>query len=101
MKRGHPPMPSSVVRRFGMLMQIHVLTHPERVARRYGISAEYVRKQWRDLARPDLAYLMEVMDSAFEDAYWQTLLDRLLEDKRLARSLSPQHFRPNPQLDCA
>ena len=60
-----------------------------------------MRKQWRDLARPDLAYLMEVMDSAFEDAYWQTLLDRLLEDKRLARSLSPQHFRPNPQLDCA
>lgn len=37
-----------------LLVQVHLLTHPERVGRRFGVSAEYVRQQWRKVNLPPI-----------------------------------------------
>lgn len=73
MKSGHHPLDRLTVRRFALLMQIHVLTDARRVAARHGVSAEYVRRQWRDLQAPD------------NDAMWRRLECLLAECMRDAQ----------------
>lgn len=48
-RKGCNPLDPAFLKLFARLTQIHMLTHPERTARRYGISAEYVRRQWRNV----------------------------------------------------
>jgi endonuclease III len=47
--------PESDRREMTRLMQIHVDTHPERIARRYGVTAQYVRQLWRERLQQDMA----------------------------------------------
>ena len=53
-RKGLHPCDESVLKRLARLMQLHQLTNPERIARRYGFSAEYVRRQWRELGAADM-----------------------------------------------
>jgi hypothetical protein len=57
-RKGEHPLGKKVCRRLASLMHLHLLTHPTRVARRYGVTAHYVRQQWREwlveeLEKPD------------------------------------------------
>lgn len=54
MRPGQHRLPAHAVRRFALLMQLHHLTEATRIAQRYGVSAEYVRLQWRELQAPDM-----------------------------------------------
>ena len=66
-RRGYSPAPESVLKRLALLMQIHLLTHPERTAREYGFSAEYVRRQWRNMPVGELEECKRRLAKALED----------------------------------
>lgn len=61
------PAPKELLRRLSLLMQIHLLTNPNRLARRYGFSAEYVRRQWRDMPDGQLGEAIARLDKALQD----------------------------------
>lgn len=61
MRPGHHRLPVLTVKRFALLMQLHHLTEAHRVAARHGVTAEYVRRQWRELQSTDM------------DAMWRSL----------------------------
>ncbi len=50
-----------------MQMHLHLQTHPERIARRLGISVSYVRQCWRELEMQQLCKLTNDFESLFED----------------------------------
>ena len=60
---GHHPLERSKLKRFARLMQIHLLTHPERVARRHGVSAEYVRRQFRNMQAPNMLRMAHELET--------------------------------------
>lgn len=43
------------------LMHLHAITHPERVAQRFGVSANYVRQLWRTMDVQDMAMTHEIL----------------------------------------
>ena len=48
------PLDPAMLRLFARMHQFHLLSSPERVARRFRVSAEYVRRQWRDITVTDM-----------------------------------------------
>lgn len=54
-RKGQSPMEQAVRSKIARLMQLHLDTNPNRVARRFGISVSYVRQLWRERDRPQLA----------------------------------------------
>lgn len=48
-RRGETSTPVALRRQIARLMQIHNETHPVRIARRVGLSAQYVRRLWREM----------------------------------------------------
>lgn len=59
---GHHPLDDKVLRRMARMVQLHLETHPERVARRFGVSVSYVRQQWRTMDVKEMASLRDVLD---------------------------------------
>lgn len=49
MAEGDVMLDKPSLRKFAMLMQIHRFTSAKMIARRHGVSAEYVRRQLRDM----------------------------------------------------
>jgi len=43
------------------LVQLHADTHPERLARRFGVTAGYIRQQWRNLNPQEMASLQDAL----------------------------------------
>jgi len=52
-RAGEHPMPWKRRRLMARLMQVHHLTRPEQIAAAMNVSAEYVRRQWRDCPSAD------------------------------------------------
>ena len=63
---GKHPLDDAILQRAALLYQLHCLTHPCRIGRILGISGEYVRRQWRDVAMPDAQSLEEVLSRVRE-----------------------------------
>ena len=63
MKAGQHPRDPAILRQLARLMQIHLLTHPRRLAKRHGISDEYVRRQFRNMNCPDMDALAVRLDA--------------------------------------
>lgn len=66
-RRGCHPLESRVLKRIRLLMQIHLLTNPERIGRDHGVSAEYVRRQWRDMPMGEFGTLANKLSKIIED----------------------------------
>lgn len=62
-RRAKSPMDKSQRRQIARLMDIHHKTHPERLARRFGITAWYCRKLWGETVQEDLAPLGEALEA--------------------------------------
>lgn len=82
-RAGRHPMEKSVLRRLGRLMQIHHLTHQERVAARHGVTATYVRQQASNLVLTDtddlLSKLDELADRCLQESvnlHWRSISRR-------------------------
>lgn len=60
--KGHHPVDRDALRRMARMMQLHLETHPARVARHFGVSVSYVRQQWRERDLKEMASLKEVLD---------------------------------------
>jgi hypothetical protein len=58
---GHHQLPSHTLKVMGTLMHVHLLTNPHRVGRHFGVSAEYVRRQWRHCHPHELAPIEEAL----------------------------------------
>jgi len=43
------------------LVQLHLETHPDRIGRHFGVSAEYVRRQWRMMHAHEFAPIEEAL----------------------------------------
>lgn len=44
---GSHPLPDAALETMGRLHALHLMLNAQRVGRLYGVSAEYVRQQWR------------------------------------------------------
>lgn len=55
-------MDAKALRRMARMMQLHLETHPERLARHFGVSVSYVRQQWRTMDTKEMASLREILD---------------------------------------
>ncbi len=53
-RKGHHPLDETALQQMAKLMQVHHETHPERVARRFGVTATYVRQLWRSYHQHEL-----------------------------------------------
>lgn len=47
-RRGHTTLPEDERTLIAWLMHLHLVTHPERLGRMYGISGHHVRNCWRE-----------------------------------------------------
>lgn len=54
-------LPAAEHRKIARLMQLHQQTHPERIARRWNITEEYVRRIWSKLPTDEQAALDDVI----------------------------------------
>ena len=66
---GHHPLERAILRRIAKLVQIHHLTHPVRLAARYGLTKEYVNRQFRNMNAPDMESMARRL------AYWLDYFD--------------------------
>ena len=66
-RRGHHPIDKAVLKRIAMQMHLHLQTHPERIARRMGISVSYVRQCWRELEMREMARLTDEIETIFAE----------------------------------
>ncbi len=57
----HHPLGKDVLRLMARLMQLHVETHPERVARVFGVTGRYIRQQWHAHAVSEMATTQEAL----------------------------------------
>lgn len=60
-RRSHHPLPKQTLKLVARLVQVHFDTHPERVARRFGLSPSYVRQLWREHLIGEMASLEEAL----------------------------------------
>jgi len=58
-RKGEHAMPGALRELMGRLHALHLATSPERIARHLGVSPEYVRRQYRDLAYVDMRAALE------------------------------------------
>jgi len=65
-RAGQSPVDRAILKRLARLVHIHHLTHPVRLAARYGPSVRYVRKQWETKPVRDLRGHTVMLDQ------WQT-----------------------------
>lgn len=61
-RRSHHPLPKQTLKLMARLVQVHFDTHPERVARRFGVTAGYVRQQWREYLHNEMASIQEALN---------------------------------------
>lgn len=54
-------MPKQTLKLMARLVQIHADTHPERLARRFGVTAGYIRQQWRQYLQHEMASIQEAL----------------------------------------
>lgn len=60
-KKNHHPLDDKALRLMARLVQLHLQTHPERIARQFGVTAGYVRQQWRNLSLAEMVPLNEAL----------------------------------------
>lgn len=65
--KGRSPLPKDTQKLMGKLMQLHLLTHPERIAAQYGVTAQYVRHQWRQAGVEEFTDLQTRLKALFSD----------------------------------
>ena len=63
---GHHPVSRSTLERIARLVQIHHITHPERIAKRYGFVESYVNRQFQNLTVPDMERMARELDEWLE-----------------------------------
>lgn len=81
-RAGQSPVDRAILKRLARLVHIHHLTHPVRLAARYGLSVRYVRKQWEGEAVRDPQSLLTLA----------VLLDQVADEA------NREHFSPNARL---
>jgi hypothetical protein len=63
--KGHQQLPKDARRLMARCMQIHLLTHPQAVGARFGVTSKYVQEQWREMADDEFAPLREALSLLF------------------------------------
>lgn len=66
-RRSHHPLPKQTLKLVARLVQVHFDTHPERLARRFGLSPSYVRQLWRSYLHNEMAPLDDALVSLKSD----------------------------------
>jgi hypothetical protein len=59
-------MPEAYLRQIARLLQMHKELHPERIARRYGVTDEYVRQLWVRYQPHEMAPLTEALETFYD-----------------------------------
>jgi len=59
---GHHPIGKEAERRIARLMQLHVETHPKRVAQKVGLSAKHIRRLWGKFEVRDMPPAEEALE---------------------------------------
>lgn len=67
-RRSHHPLPKQTLKLMARLVQVHFDTHPERLARRFGVTAGYVRQQWRSYLIGEMADLRDALNELDKSA---------------------------------
>lgn len=67
-RRSHTPLPKQTLKVVARLVQVHFDTHPERIARRFGLSQSYVRQLWREHLIGEMAALREAISELEKSA---------------------------------
>jgi hypothetical protein len=76
---GQSPLPRVYLRQMARLMQVHKDTHPERIARRFGVTEEVVRQLSEKYQPQELAPLPE----ALEVLYGRLEKDSMVSTERI------------------
>lgn len=66
-KLGHPQLEKKMQQRMARLVQLHMQTHPRRVAAHFGVSPGYVRRLWRERPLDQMSTLREALMSYFSE----------------------------------
>lgn len=63
----HHPLNERLRREMARLLQLHVETHPDRIARRFGVTPRYVRQLWARYPMSEMASLSDALHG-FQEA---------------------------------